>query len=330
MGKPERYIVNPETLKYEPAKGSKGERIIGHVWRIAVCLALSAIFWLIYTGVFGLELPKTALLRQTNDDWHTKIDLIDRNLEEYDVTLAILRMRDDNVYRSLFGMNPISSEVREAGFGGVDRYSYLEGAEYGHIRNTLTKLDILKKRTSVQSMSYDEVHVNAERADEMASCVPTISPITPIAGGYHLSSGFGRRSDPFMGQIRYHSGVDFALPYGSPIYATGGGRVSKVTHSRSGYGNEVVIDHGYGYKTRYCHLSSMLVSEGQTVERGDYIAKSGSSGRSTGPHLHYEVIYMGNPVNPMNHLDLNIPLNEYYSMVKGLDGKFLSSANSVK
>ncbi len=330
MGKPGQYIFNPETLEYESAARSKKVKIFGHTWRIAVCLGLAALYWLLYTGVLGFELPKTAKLRQVNDGWSAKVDIIERNIEQYDQILSILRLRDDNVYRSLFGMNPISSEVREAGFGGVDRYSYLEGLEYSHIRNTLTKLDVLKKRTSVQSMSYDEVYVNAERAGEMASCVPTISPIVPDRNLYHLSSGYGRRTDPISGQLRSHSGVDFAMPSGSSVYATGAGRVYSVTHSRSGYGNEVIIDHGYGYKTRYSHLSSILVSEGQSVERGDFIAKSGNSGRSTGPHLHYEVIYMGRTVNPMNHLDLNIPVEEYYSMVKGVDGRFLSTTHATK
>ncbi len=326
MAKPGQYKFNPETLEYEKPTRSKKEKFIGYTWRISVCVGASALFWLCYTLVFGFELPKTAHLRNVNNGWSAKVDIIDRNIEQYDEALAMLRLRDDNVYRSLFGMNPISSEVREAGFGGVDRYSYLEGSEYSeHIKGTLMRLDVLKKKASVQSKSYDEVYVNAERAGEMASCVPTISPIVPDRKVYHISSGYGRRTDPFLGQIRTHSGVDFALPSGSPVYATGAGRVYKVTHSRSGYGNEVVIDHGYGYKTRYSHLSSILVSEGQTVERGDYIAKTGSSGRSTGPHLHYEVIYMGRTVNPMNHLDLNIPVSEYYSMVKDLDGKPLSS-----
>ncbi|MCD8208886.1 MAG: M23 family metallopeptidase [Bacteroidales bacterium] len=331
MAKSRRYIFNPQTLEYESAKGTKKTRIVSRLWRIGVCLGISTIFWVFYTLVLGLELPKTAWLRQANDGWSAKVDIIDRNIDNYDGTLAILRLRDDNVYRSLFGMNPISSEVREAGFGGVDRYSYLDGQEYGiQMKNTLTRLDVLKKKASVQSKSYDEVYVNAERAGEMASCVPTISPIVPDRKIYHISSGFGQRTDPIIGQTRYHSGVDFALPSGSPVYATGAGRVFSVSHSRSGYGNEVVIDHGYGYKTRYSHLSSIIVSEGQTVERGDFIAKSGNSGRSTGPHLHYEVIYMGRTVNPMNHLDMNIPVGEYNSMVKGIDGKFLSSSNAAR
>ncbi len=322
MLKPERYIFNPETLEYEIPVQSKGKRIFGHMWRIAACAAAVALYWYIYIAVLGFDLPKTAHLKQVNDGWSAKVDIMDRNIEAYDNALNTLQIRDDNVYRSLFGMNPISPEVRNAGFGGVNRYPYLDDNEYSsRIKGTLMKLDILTKKSYVQSKSYDEISSLAATAGEMASCIPNISPIVPDRKVYHISSGYGVRKDPISGRAALHAGLDFALPSGTPVYATGNGKVSKVIYSRSGYGNQVVIDHGFGYRTRYAHLSTVFVEEGMPVKRGDFIGKSGSTGKSTGPHLHYEVIYMDRTVNPINYVDLDIPVDEYSSMLRHVEAE---------
>ncbi len=322
MLKSERYIFNPETLEYELPVKSKGRRIFNYAWRIVACAGAVALYWYIYIGVLGFDLPKTAHLKQVNDGWSAKVDIIDRNTDQYDEVLSTLQIRDDNVYRSLFGMNPISPEVRNAGFGGVNRYPYLDEEDYSsRIKGTLMKLDVLTKKSYVQSKSYDEISTLAERTGEMASCIPNISPIVPDRKVYHLSSGYGVRTDPFTGRATVHGGMDFALPIGTPIYSTGNGKVVQVIYSRAGYGNQVVIDHGFGYKTRYGHLSSIFVEEGMTVRRGDFIGKSGSTGRSTGPHLHYEVIYMDRTVNPINYVDLDIPVSEYSSMIRHVEAE---------
>ena len=150
----------------------------------------------------------------------------------------------------------------------------------------------------------------------MASCIPAISPVVPDRSIYRLSSSFGYRSDPFTGKSKRHSGVDFALKPGNPIYATGDGVVEKVKYEFYGYGNQVLIDHGFGYKTRYAHLKSINVVEGMKVKRGERIGDSGNSGRSSGPHLHYEVIYKDKHINPANYFDLTITPEEYSTMVQ--------------
>ncbi|MCM1176720.1 MAG: M23 family metallopeptidase [Bacteroidales bacterium] len=289
---------------------------------LALCACTTVLYSWIYTSVLGFELPKTAYLKRVNDAWSAKVAIIDRNLDKYDATLTGLQLRDDDIYRSIFGMNPIAVEVRNAGFGGVNRYAYLEGIDNdGRLRNAVMRIDMLTKKSYVQSRSYDEVGVFSKRAGDMASCVPKISPIVPDNSKYRLSSGFGVRTDPVYGGLARHMGLDFAMPIGNPVYSTGDGTVVSVIYGKSGYGNNVMIDHGFGYRTRYAHMSSISVEEGMKLKRGDFIGKSGNSGKSSGPHLHYEVIYMGRPVNPINYLDLEISPEEYSSMLRHVEAE---------
>ncbi len=322
MSKSKKYIFNPLTLTYEESVQSRVARIIQRISWIIACIGAVGFYWWIYCNVLDYDLPKTAYLKQINDGWSAKIEIIDRNIEEYEAALKTLQTRDDDVYRSIFGMNPIPKEVRNAGFGGVNRYSYLDEADHsGHIKNTMMRLDILTKKSYVQSRSYDDVEAVAKRADDMASCIPNISPIVPDKKKYRLSSGFGQRTDPITGRLAIHAGMDFALPVGSSVYATGDGVVSKVVHSKTGYGNYILIDHGFGYKTRYAHLSTTFVEEGMSVKRGDFLGKSGNSGKSSGPHLHYEVIYRDRAVNPYNYVDLDISVEEYSSMLRHVEAE---------
>ena len=177
-------------------------------------------------------------------------------------------------------------------------------------------MDVLTKKSYVQSKSFDEVAQLSKRAGDMASCIPAIPPINPDPSKYRLSSGFGYRTDPVYGRSARHTGVDFAMKPGNPIYSTGDGVVESVKFEFFGYGNQVVIDHGFGYKTRYAHMRNIGVVEGMKVKRGECIGESGNSGKSTGPHLHYEVIYKGSPVNPSNYYDLAITPEEYAEMVQ--------------
>ncbi len=226
-------------------------------------------------------------------------------------------MRDDDIYRSIFGMDEIPSEVRNAGFGGVNRYAHYDGVDPdGLLKGTAVRLDVLTKKSYVQSRSFDEVAALSKRAGDMASCIPAIPPVNPDPAKYRLSSGFGYRSDPFSGRTTRHTGVDFAMKPGNPVYVTGDGVVESVSFEFFGYGNSVVIDHGFGYKTRYAHLKSIGLVEGMKVKRGECIGLSGNSGKSSGPHLHYEVIYKNNHVNPTNYYDLSITPEEYATMVQ--------------
>jgi murein DD-endopeptidase MepM/ murein hydrolase activator NlpD len=247
------------------------------------------------------------------------VEVLDRQLDDYNDALATLQMRDDDIYRSLFGMNEIPMAVRNAGFGGVNRYAHYDEVDPdGVLKATAVRIDVLLKKTYIQSKSFDEVAQLSRRAGEMASCIPAIPPMNPDTKKYRFSSHFGYRRDPFTGRSKRHTGVDFAMKPGIPIYATGDGVVESVKFELFGYGNQVVIDHGFGYKTRYAHLKSVGVGEGMKVKRGECIGLSGNSGRSSGPHLHYEVLYKGNHVNPANYFDLSITPEEYATMVQDI------------
>ena len=317
MAKIKKYTFNPRTLSYEVKKRSKSSRIVRSVVLFAGSVMLSVLYFWVYTSVLGLELPKTIVLKKRNAEWASRMEVMNRQLDRYDESLTALQMRDDDIYRSIFGMNEIPAEVRNAGFGGVNRYAHYDGIGHGGLlKNTAVRLDMLTKKTYVQSRSFDEVALLSKRAGDMAVCIPAIPPINPDPSKYRLSSSFGYRSDPFSGRSARHTGVDFAMKPGNPIYATGDGVVESVKFEFFGYGNQVVIDHGFGYKTRYAHLKSVGVVEGMKVKRGECIGQSGNSGRSSGPHLHYEVLYKGNFVNPANYYDLSITPDEYAEMVQ--------------
>lgn len=316
MSKFKRYIFNPETLSYEVSRRSARARLLKGALLFAASLGMAVLYAWIYTSVLGCDLPKTAALKKANTRWNARMDVMNTQLDRYEASLESIQIRDDNVYRSIFGMNEIPPEVRNAGTGGVDRYSWLdEAGPESLLKSTMVRLDELSRKTYVQSRSFDDVESLSKRAGDMAQCIPVIPPIDPLPGTYRISSSFGRRADPISGRIAYHEGVDFACHVGNPVYATADGVVESVRRERFGYGNSVVVDHGFGYKTRYAHLDRITVMEGDAVRRGESVGTSGNSGKSTGPHLHYEVIYRGRHVNPYNYYDLSMTHEEYSSLI---------------
>ena len=319
MSAPKHYIFNSKTLSYEVKTRFAKARVLKTLAMFAVSLGMAVLYFWIYSSVLGLESPKTVLLKKQSAQWEARAKVLNRQLDDYNDALTALQMRDDDIYRSLFGMNEIPAEVRNAGFGGVNRYAHYDDIDPdGVLKKTAVRIDVLTKKTYVQSKSFDEVAQLSRRAGEMASCIPAIPPMNPDTKKYRFSSSFGYRKDPFTGRSKRHTGVDFAMKPGFPIYATGDGVVESVKFELFGYGNQVVIDHGFGYKTRYAHLKSVGVGEGMKVKRGECIGLSGNSGRSSGPHLHYEVLYMGNHVNPANYFDLSITPEEYATMVQDI------------
>jgi len=310
------YIYNPETMLYE-AVGVPGWKIwLRRFALISGAVGMGFLYFWIYTSVLGLDLPKTARLKKKNAEWVAKMEILDRQIDLYDETLSGLEDRDDNVWRSIFGLSVIPDEVKNSGFGGVNRYEWLdESGASPELKRTMMRLDVMTKRTYIQSKALDEVSLVSRTAGDMVSCVPAVPPILPKQGTYHISSYFGYRRDPVFGGRRFHEGVDLASHKGNPVYATGDGVVEKVTFQFRGYGNEVVVNHGFGYKTRYAHLNVVDVAVGNYLKRGDRIGEVGNTGKSTGPHLHYEVLYRGSPVNPMHFMDMSMPVEEYIAMV---------------
>lgn len=314
MGK---YILNPETLLYEMKEVSLKSKVFKGLLLFAGSVAMAVLYIWLFTSVLGYDLPKTAFLKAERARWDAKMDLMNTKLDRCEESIEALRVRDDDIYRSIFGMNEIPAGVRNAGIGGVDRYSFLDGLESDdRLKNTALRIDRLTRKVYVQSKSFDEVAAVSKTAGDMASCIPAIPPIVPDPSRYKMSSPFGYRTDPFTGASRMHTGLDFAMKIGNPVYATGDGVVESVKFEFFGYGNSITIKHGFGYETIYAHLNSVKVIEGMKVKRGDCIGESGKSGRSSGPHLHYEVVYKGRKVNPANYLDMSMSVQEYSDMLR--------------
>ena len=251
-------------------------------------------------------------------DWKARVERISQHMDHQEELLSLLEVRDDKIYRSVYGLDEIPQEVRGSGLGGENRYQDVRGTS---IEGVLRRQDVIEKRAYVQSKSFDDILVLQQSAGDMAAHVPAICPISTDRSSYHLSSPFGFRSDPILGFTKRHTGMDFACPPGNPIYVTGDGIVVKVAHERKGYGNHVEVDHGFGYKTRYAHMSDITVELGQKLSRGDCIGYTGKSGRCTGPHLHYEVMYRKDYVNPALYMDLDISPKDYSEMVRKPSGK---------
>lgn len=308
-----QYVLDPETLTFELQEAPRKEW-----WSLPLLGASGLVIFILYmwlcVSVLGVSLPKTAILRFQNSEWRSRVDRMSMQLDQYESTLGQLEIRDDRIYRSVYGMDEIPQNVRRAGFSGENRYEELQGTS---LLDITRRLDVLEKRLFIQTNSFDEVAHLQQTAGDMASHIPAIPPIYTDTDTYRLSSGFGYRSDPFTGRSKRHTGMDFACKPGNPIYATGDGVVVKVaTDRKAGYGFHVEVDHGFGYRTRYAHMSRIDVSVGQQLKRGDCVGLTGNTGRSSGPHLHYEVMYRKEYQNPAQYLDLTISPADYLTMVR--------------
>jgi murein DD-endopeptidase MepM/ murein hydrolase activator NlpD len=294
-----RYRYNTKTLSYEKAitpMRTRIFRIISFLGTASVIGVISVIIAFRY-----IDSPKEKQLRREIERMSAQYKLLDRRLDNMDAVLADLEQRDNNAYRVIFEAEPIPNEIRTAGFGGVERYNALEGYDNSKLMISLTqKLDRVAKQMYIQSKSYDEVIKLAKGKEKLLASIPAIMPISN-ADLRHQPSGFGWRTHPIYKSAEFHPGMDFAAPQGTEIYATGDGVIAAADNKSQGYGNRVVIDHGYNYETLYAHMSKILVVAGQKVVRGQVIGYVGSTGLSTAPHCHYEVHKNGELMNPINY-----------------------------
>lgn len=316
MGRKRRYKFNRETLAYEVHITSLSSKLSRSSLLFVATLLISFGYYYLYANYLDLDNPKLLTLKRTNQELVNNLELINRRFEKAYHSLHSLEMRDNSLYRPIFGMEEIPKEIRDAGFGGVDRYGYLRNFERsGILSRTAFSIDQLYKRAYIQSRSFDDILQLAHTADEMTLCVPAIPPLNIGDKRVRLAASFGFRKDPFHGNYRMHSGVDLAGPLGMEVVATGNGRVISVSHDLFGYGNFVVVDHGFGYKSRYAHLKSISVTMGQFIKRGEKIGTLGNTGRSTGPHLHYEVIHKNRAVNPLNYYNRDVDEEGFLALI---------------
>jgi murein DD-endopeptidase MepM/ murein hydrolase activator NlpD len=311
-----KYKFNPNTLSYERVGISTKEKLTKILTYFASSFATALLMVVVFLNMY--ETPKTKALERENKRLLTQYELMSKDLDKIDKVLAELQQRDDNIYRVIFEAEPIPSSVRRAGFGGTNKYSELEDLNNSElIISTAKKLDMIAKEAYIQSKSYDEVLKLALNKEEMLASIPAIQPVAN-KNLKRTASGWGYRMHPIYKVRKMHYGMDFTAPTGTPVYATGDGKVLEVSgssRSRVGFGLVIKIDHGFGYETLYGHLSAFNVKRGQQVKRGDVIGYVGNTGGSTAPHLHYEVHKNGRAVNPAYFYYKDLTPQEYDKMI---------------
>lgn len=307
------YRYNPESGHYERVFPSRRER----VWNVIQKTLLSvisccAVGYIIYIFV---DTPREKQLQQENRELKTHLDLLSRRLDASLDVIDDISARDNNFYRVIMGAERVSASSRFSGLDNENRYNYLNGlTDAAIIKNLTRKMDLLDRSLYNQILSFDELQRMARNNKDRLSHIPSIQPISR-ENMKQMASGYGYRRDPIYGTSRFHAGLDFAADRGTKVYATADGTVTE-SGWESGYGNCIDINHGFGYITRYAHLNRCLVKKGQQVKRGDLIGEVGSTGKSTGSHLHYEVRLNGVPQNPINYYFMDITAEEYDDLVR--------------
>jgi murein DD-endopeptidase MepM/ murein hydrolase activator NlpD len=309
-----KYRYNPHTLSYDKIELSFRDKLIRSLMFLGSGLIIGIGIYFV-TDAY-VDSPKEKQLKKDNAELLSRYKILDKKTEQLAIVLEDIQHRDDNIYRIIFEAEPIASEIREAGFGGVNRYKELENFTNAElIVNTTKKLDKLSKQLYIQSKSFDEVFEMAKKKEEMLASLPAIQPVSN-ENLTRMASGYGYRTDPVYKTTKFHAGMDFTAPRGTPIYATGDGKVIQADAKNRGYGNHVRIDHGYGYVTLYAHMSKFNTRVGQKVKRGDVIGYVGNTGKSVGPHCHYEVRKNGNPINPVNFYFNDLTPEQYAKMLE--------------
>ncbi|MFZ4462453.1 MAG: M23 family metallopeptidase [Bacteroidales bacterium] len=312
--KAHKYIFNPITLTYEKFRLGWKQRLVTFVYFLATTGVFATAFVFIWYNFFGS--PRERVQKRELEYMKLQYEMMTDRLNGLEKLLSDMQDRDDNIYRVIFEANPIPSSVRKAGYGGADRYEKMDGyANSDIIIETAKRLDRIASQLYVQSKSYDEVFDLAKNKSEMLSSIPAIQPVK-IKDMRRISSYFGVRLDPYYKVKKFHEGVDFSVPSGTSVFAVGNGKVIEADVSAWGYGKRLTIDHGFGYRTTYSHLSQFKVKVGDIVKRGQLVAASGNTGKSTAPHVHFEVHKNGAPVNPIHFFFNDLSPEEYEQIIK--------------
>jgi hypothetical protein len=311
----EKYKFDPESLEFKKIVLAPQELFYHFILKYfspSLVLALLMYFAMSYT----FDSPKERSLERENAQLKLRYELINNKLDDAEKVLTELGTRDDQIFRAIFGSKPIPMSVRQAGMGGSSKYDDLDPYECGKlVKETAMRVDKLAKQIVIQSKSYDEVEELAMNKTKMLACIPAIQPI-PNKDLNHRPYGYGARIDPVYKTPAFHHGMDFSAPVGTQIYATGDGKVVQADEMSRGYGRHVRVSHGFGYTTLYGHMSKILVKPGQKVKRGDLLGLVGSTGKSVGPHLHYEVRINDVPVNPVYFYYDDLSAQDYDKMIE--------------
>lgn len=309
-----KYKFNTKSLTYEKDTIPFRRR----VWQALSYLATGLVFATITILIAYkyLDSPKEKQLQREINELTLQYEILNNRMSEVTEVLDDIQERDNNVYRTIFEAEPIPASIRKAGFGGVDRYKALQGFNNSDLMVETTKgLDRISKQLYIQSKSFDEVAKLVKSKAKLLSSIPAIQPISN-EDLRHQPGGFGWRTHPIYKTPEFHPGMDFAAPEGTEIYSTGDGVIARADDMAQGYGNHVVIDHGYGYTTLYGHMTKFVVRVGQQVKRGQLIGYVGSTGLSTAPHVHYEVRKNSEVVNPINFYYNDLTPEQYQKLIE--------------
>ena len=309
-----KYYYDTKTLSYKRIEFSR-LKTLKRLFYFLIGSTFTGLIIAIFFFQF-FESPKEKKLKKEVNILTSEYKIVEKKLNEVEIKATDIQNRDDNIYRVIFEMEPIPKSIRDAGYGGVNRYQYLKGHSNSElIINTNKRINQISKQLDIQSKSYDTIiRLAIDQADKLAA-LPAIQPISNKDLS-HMASGYGFRIHPIYKTRKLHTGMDFSAKSGTPIYATGDGEISEVKQSRRGYGNHVIIDHGYGYKTLYGHMKKYIVHKGQKVKRGQIIGEVGNTGASVGPHLHYEVHKDDVKINPVNFFYNDLTPEEYEKILE--------------
>jgi murein DD-endopeptidase MepM/ murein hydrolase activator NlpD len=311
-----KYYYDPDTLSYRKIEPKKSKRYRNLFFFLLGSALFGLIGLIILLNTDILNTPRELSLAREVENYELQFDILGKKMEQMEQVLGNIEDRDNNIYRLYFEANPIPEEQRRAGFGGVNRYKSLEGFNNSKIITDATqRLDIIQKQMVIQSKSLDEIAILAEEKEKFLEAIPAIQPVRNV-DLKRMASGYGWRTDPFTKARKMHKGMDFTAPRGTPIYASGSGKIIRADNNSSGYGKHIRIDHGHGFITLYAHLSKYNVTKGQKVKRGDLIGFVGNTGRSEAPHLHYEVWKDKERINPINFYYGSLSPKEFENMLK--------------
>jgi len=310
-----KYYFDKDNLEFIPIKRTNLNKLYNLILFLISSIIFAGFITVLLLNTEFINTPQELIQSREIKNYELQMKVLNKKLEQVESTLANIEKRDNNLYRVYFEASPIPPEQRRMGFGGINRYDYLNGYENSDlIINTTKRIDILTKELVIQSKSLDEIELLAKNNESLLSSIPTIQPISN-SDLKRMASGFGWRTDPFTKKRKRHWGMDFSAERGSPIYATGDGKISRADNRAAGFGNHVRIDHGFGYVSIYAHMDNISVRKGNRVKRGDIIGYVGSSGRSVAPHLHYEITKDGKKINPINFYHGNLSPSEYENLI---------------
>lgn len=313
MAAKKKYKINPETLAMEQVESGLGYWLRQTGIYILSGIVLGVVF--LYLVLIFFPSPREKQLLREKEALQSQMETLNRQVDQMQIVMTDLQQRDDNLYRVLFGAEPIPLNIRQGTQRKISYYEEIAQMTNSQLSADLSlKVDVLEKELYVQAKSYDEVLELAKTQEIRMENIPAIQPVLN-KDLKRVASGYGVRIDPVYHVRKFHQGMDFTAPTGTEVFATGNAKVSFVGW-KQGYGNTVILDHGFGYQTLYAHLFKALVRKGQKVRRSDIIALVGNTGKSTGPHLHYEVRLHGKPVDPRNYYFYDLSPEEYDQMIQ--------------